>query len=357
MFSIIDYDFDLPETLIAQKPAEQRDRSKLLLLHRETGKLSHYEFHELYDFLSPSDILVVNNTEVIPGRLMGNKETGGKAEVLILDYAGGCKKKKDNGEFICECLVNASKRPKLGASIFFDHELRAEVLNFRDGIYTVKFSCTGDLESHIYRIGKVPLPPYISRDKDDTPWDDRKSYQTVYASQKGAIAAPTAGLHFSEEILEKLKLKGVKIIEITLHVGYGTFLPVRVTDIRGHKMHSERYSISKAAAETINQAKKAGQRIIAVGTTCVRALEYASEHASDKNGNVASGTGDCDLFIYPGYRFKVVDGMITNFHMPKSTLFMLVSAFAGREKVLNAYKEAINKRYRFYSYGDAMFIA
>ena len=231
--------------------------------------------------------------------------------------------------------------------------MKAEVVDWQDGIYTVKFSYKGDFENHLYKIGNMPLPPYIKRDMNDNVCNDRISYQTVFALQKGAVAAPTAGLHFSEKLLEKLAKKGVRIVAITLHVGYGTFLPVRVSDIRGHKIHSERYFISKETADVINRAKTKGSRIVAVGTTCVRTLEYAS----DNNGNVIYGSGNCDLFIYPGHRFKVIDAMITNFHLPKSTLLMLVSAFAGREKVLNAYQAAINKGYRFFSYGDAMIIA
>ena len=352
MFSITDYNYDLPKELIAQKPIEERDQSKLIFLHRKTGRLSHHKFYEICDFLSPSDMLVVNNTEVVPGRLIGKKDTGGKAEVLILDYSK-VYDKKENNTFVYECLIKASKRPQKGTSIFFDQGLKAEVINFTNGIYSVKFTCRGDFEGFLYRIGKVPLPPYIKRDKDDIACDDRKSYQTIYASQKGAIAAPTAGLHFTEKLIEKLKLKNIKIVEITLHVGYGTFLPVRVSDIRNHIIHSEWCTVPEKSAEIINNAKANGKRIIAVGTTCVRSLEYLS----DTNGNILNKSENCDLFIYPGYRFKVIDAMITNFHLPKSTLLMLVSAFAGRENILKAYREAIKKKYRFYSYGDAMFIA
>jgi len=352
VFSLKDYNYDLSDELIAQKPVDQRDHSRLLFLHRETDALSHHRFYELLDLLFPSDLLVVNNTEVIPGRLIGNKDTGGKTEVLILNYTDDFSKKKDHVTFTSKCIIKASKRPKNGSLIFFDKGLQAEVLHFRDGIYEVRFSYNDNFESLLYSIGKVPLPPYIKRGSDNNICNDRTSYQTVYASQRGAVAAPTAGLHFSEELIEKLKSKGVKIVEVTLHVGYGSFLPVRVSDIRNHSMHSERFSISKDVADTINRTKEENNRIIAVGTTCVRTLEYAS----DISGKVSSGTGNCDLFIYPGYRFKVIDAMITNFHLPKSTLLMLVSAFAGRNKILEAYKEAINKGYRFYSYGDAMFI-
>lgn len=352
MFSIDDYTYDLSHELIAQKPEDHRDHSRLLFLHRETGELSHYRFYELLDLLRPSDLLIVNNTEVIPGRLIGNKDTGGKTEVLILNYTDNFGKKKGHVTFTSRCMIKASKRPQNGSLIFFDQGLQAEVLHFEDGIYEVRFSCNGNFKDLIYRIGKVPLPPYIKRLPRDQTCNDKTSYQTVYASRKGAIAAPTAGLHFSKMLLEKLQSKGVMIVEITLHVSYGSFLPVKVSDIRNHSMHSEQFSISKEAADTINQAKEENSRIIAVGTTCVRTLEYAS----DINGKVSPGSGKCDLFIYPGYEFKVIDAMITNFHLPKSTLLMLVSAFAGRERILKAYEEAINKRYRFYSYGDAMYI-
>ena len=350
MFSLNDYDYDLPEERIAQSPVKGRDQSKLLFMDRTTGEIAHHKFLDIYDLLSPSDVLVINNTEVIPARLLGQKETGGKAEVLILDYPGDKKSRIDNGEYVCRCLIKSSKRPKNGTTLIFDQQLKANVVNFKGGVYVVKFSYKGNFEQIIDRIGHVPLPPYIKR-KDDK--NDRTFYQTVYASQKGAVAAPTAGLHFSLSLMKKLKEKGVKIVALTLHVGYGTFLPVRVSDIRDHRIHSEWYSISKETADMINESKKTGHRIVAVGTTAVRTLEYAGK----ENGIVAKGEGSCNLFIYPGYRFKTVDAMLTNFHLPKSTLLMLVSAFSTREKVLNAYKAAIEKQYRFFSYGDAMLIA
>lgn len=346
MFSLTDYKYDLPEELIAQEPVSQRDQSRLLCLNRSTGELSHNKFCDLSDYLSPSDVLVINNTEVIPGRLMGKKDTGGKAELLILDYASGPEPDRE-----MKCLIKSSKRPKPGTSLFFDQGLKAEVTGFQNGIHTVKFSCSGDFDSLLYQIGKMPLPPYIKRDTDP-PCDDKTAYQTVYASEKGAIAAPTAGLHFSEDILGKIRAKGVRIVEITLHVGYGTFLPVRVSDIRDHQMHSEWYSVPERSAKTINHAKADSHRVIAVGTTCVRTLEYAS----DESGHLNPGPGNCNLFIYPGYRFKMADAMITNFHLPESTLLMLVSAFAGREKILKAYETAVREKYRFFSYGDAMFM-
>lgn len=353
MFSLSDYDYELPEESIAQIPASRRDRSRLLLLDKNTGKTSHREFFDICDFISPKDILVINNTKVIPGRLFGKKDTGGKAEVLILDFAGGVREEADKGAFTCECLVKTSKPPRPGSLIFFDRELKAEVINAKEGICLMKFFCSGAFEDIINEIGHVPLPPYIKRDNgENESWDDKKSYQTVYAAYNGAVAAPTAGLHFSKELLEKIKSKGVAIAEITLHVGYGAFLPVRVPDIREHKIPSERFEISGDTADAINKTRSEGGRVVAVGTTCVRTLEYSS----DSEGKVIAGSGKCDLFIYPGYRFKVVDAMITNFHLPESTLLMLVSAFAGRERVLSAYREAIYKGYRFYSYGDAMLI-
>ena len=349
MYSLNDYDYHLPEERIAQKPAARRDRSKLLVMDRKTGKITHFRFCDIYDLLEPSDVLVVNDTKVVPARLLGQKKTGGKAEILILDFPGTTKNQTDVGECVCRCLIKTRKQPEDGAVLFFDHCLEATIINFEDGIYTVRFSYQGKFEHILKRIGHVPLPPYIRRDDDKK---DRTSYQTVYAAAKGAVAAPTAGLHFSVGLLEKLKNKGVKIIAITLHVGYGTFSPVRVPDIRGHRMHSEWYSISKDIAHKINASKKAGHRIVAVGTTVVRTLE----HAVDENKMIVAGNGNCNLFIYPGYRFHIVDAMLTNFHLPKSTLLMLVSAFSTRENVLKAYQKAIEQQYRFYSYGDAMLI-
>ena len=349
MYLLEDYNYNLPEALIAQNPVAQRDRSRLLFVDRKTRMLGHRRFFDICDLLTPSDVLVVNNTAVIPARLVGQKETGGRAEVLVLGYPDGGKDRMDTGEFICRCMIKTSKRPKDGATLFFDQGLTAEIIDFKDGIYRVKFLYNGRFETLLDRIGRIPLPPYIKRSDSK---DDRTFYQTVYASQKGAVAAPTAGLHFSESLLEKLRKKGVKIVAITLHVSYGTFLPVRVSDIRDHRIHSEWYFIGKQTADVINREKAKGNRIVAVGTTCVRTLEYAS----NQSGVVAHGSGNCDLFIYPGYGFNVVDAMITNFHLPKSTLLMLVSAFAGRETVLKAYEAAIRERYRFFSYGDAMLI-
>lgn len=352
MYALSDYDYDLPETFIAQHPQKPRDHSRLLLLDRKKGQISHHTFYEIYDLLDDSDVLVVNNTKVIPARLVGKKETGGKAEVLILNNAGWPQSKIGESGVVCDCLVRASKKPKTGTRILFDQGLKGEIIECRNDIFRLRFTCRGDFENILYQIGKVPLPPYIKRPVGKITVNDRISYQTAYASEKGAIAAPTAGLHFTDALFDKMETKGVKIAAVTLHVGYGTFLPIRSKDIRQHRIHAEWFSISQTAADLINQSKKNGNRIIAVGTTCVRALESVS----DDQGAVVAGSGCCDLFIFPGYQFKVIDAMLTNFHLPKSTLIMLVSAFAGRENILNAYREAIEKKYRFYSYGDAMMI-
>ena len=353
MYSLSDYHYNLPPDLIAQKPAEQRDSSNLLQLNRQTGALSHHYFKEIGAFFKPGDVLVVNDTAVIPGRLKGKKTTGGKVEVLICDYAESVKSGDQFGNFVCKCLLKASKRPGPGTWLYFSNGLRAKVLDACNGSHHLKFYVNGDFETLLDKIGQVPLPPYIKRYHSEVPpCDDKASYQTVYAGPRGAIAAPTAGLHFTEELLDKLSADGVKIVPLTLHVGYGTFLPVRVADIRRHHMHAEPFTICTKTAETINNAKKAGKRVVAVGTTCVRTLEYSA----NSDGYVSAGSGNCDLFIIPGHLFKVVDAMITNFHLPQSTLLMLVSAFAGREKVLNAYQEAIRRNYRFYSYGDSMLI-
>ena len=353
MYALSDYDYELPAELIAQKPADRRDQSGLLVLDRNTGNLSHHRFHALDNFLSPGDVLVVNNTAVIPARLVGRKDSGGKVEVLICSLNGTCRPETINEDRIYECLVKAAKPSKPGSMFYFDAGLSAKVIERRNGTYLIRFYTDGDFEKLLDRIGQMPLPPYIRRSSEqEAPCDDRAAYQTVYASKKGAIAAPTAGLHFTPDLLEKLKTKGIAIVSLTLHVGYGTFLPVRSQDIRSHHMHSEAYSIPGQTAEIINSARNAGCRVVAVGTTCVRTLEYASAGG----GSVRAGNGCCDLFIIPGYEFKAVDAIITNFHLPQSTLLMLVSAFAGREIVLNAYKEAIKKKYRFYSYGDAMLI-
>ena len=348
MYTLDDYDYPLPEALIAQVPSARRDGSRLLHLKREDGALTHRRFPDIVDLLNPSDVLVVNDTRVVPGRLHGHKETGGKAELLILDY--GEQQGEEKRSY--HCLIKASKQAASGTRIFFEGGLVAEILGFVDGIYTVRFSGPVPLDDAIARIGRMPLPPYIKRDAAQADPDDRTRYQTVYAREQGAIAAPTAGLHFTDDILARIREKRVTVATVTLHVGYGTFVPVRVDDIREHRMHEEWFSIPETTARIVNQAKAEGRRVVAVGTTSVRSLEYAAR----ENGLVSPGSGRCDLFIYPGYAFKMVDAMLTNFHLPRSTLLMLVSAFAGRETMLRAYAEAVREGYRFFSYGDAMLI-
>lgn len=351
MFLLTDYDYELPEELIAQTPLSTRDSSRLMVVNRRSQTLSHYRFQDLADFLYPGDVLVLNNTRVIPGRLFGRKASGGKIEVLILNYAEAVSRRQAGKSVECRCLIRASKGPKVGMRLNFEAELEAEVIDRSEGTYLLRFFCDNAFETILDRIGKIPLPPYIKREEAPD-GSDRKTYQTVYAKHKGAIAAPTAGLHFTANLLETLRRQGVRIATITLHVGYGTFLPVRVDDIRTHRMHAETYTITPDTVDIINRAKAEGHRVIAVGTTSVRTLEYAA----DESGTLTSGSAACDLYIYPGYRFKVVDALITNFHLPKSTLLMLVSAFAGRETILDAYAQAIKNRYRFFSYGDAMLI-
>jgi S-adenosylmethionine:tRNA ribosyltransferase-isomerase len=354
MFAISDYDYRLPKNLIAQTPAGRRDQSRLLYLDRAAEKLSHHRFSNLPELLQPSDLLVINDTQVIPARLFGKKETGGRVEVLIIDYASAPQRQKSGHPHACECLIRASKAPKPGTRIDFGPDLKAVVKTAYERTFLVEFTCARPFEELIEQIGVMPLPPYIKRrhPSERAPMD-KISYQTVYAANKGAVAAPTAGLHFSEELLQRLRHKGIEIVAITLHVGYGTFMPVRVADIRKHKIHAEAYRISASAAQTINAARAEGRRIVTVGTTTVRTLEYAT----GSDGTVTPGTGICDLFIYPGYQFKITNAMITNFHLPKSTLLMLVAAFAGLDRIREAYAVAIEEGYRFYSYGDAMLIA
>jgi len=350
MCSLDDYNYDLPEERIAQRPVSPRDQSRLLVLDKTTGRIGHHRFDGIGDFLRPGDLLIVNDTEVVPARLFGTKETGGRVEVLILDFSEAMDRKQSIHSFETDCLVRASKSPKPGSRLVFDPELEAEVLDKRNGVLRLRFQCRKNFSDILSRIGHMPLPPYVKRRDDD---DDKTTYQTVYASIKGAVAAPTAGLHFTDTLLDELKQRGVQTARITLHVGYGTFLPVKTPDIRQHEMYSEWFHIPKNTASRIARAKQDGGRVVAIGTTSVRTVEYAAS----PDGTIRSGSGRSDLFIYPGYRFKLVDGLVTNFHLPKSTLIMLVAAFAGREQVLHAYREAVAKGYRFYSYGDAMLIA
>ncbi|MGE4273469.1 MAG: tRNA preQ1(34) S-adenosylmethionine ribosyltransferase-isomerase QueA [Desulfitobacterium sp.] len=336
-----DFDFDLPEELIAQHPLEPRDASRLMMVNRSSGRIEHHVFHELPDLLRAGDVLVVNNTKVIPARLIGEKEdTQAKIECLLLT-----RREKD----VWETLIKPGKRLKIGQTVVFGNGLlRGKLLEILpDGNRVMQFSYEGVFEAVLDELGNMPLPPYITEQLED-----KDRYQTVYAKESGSAAAPTAGLHFTPRLMEQLRAQGVEIVEILLHVGLGTFRPVKVDVIEEHEMHSEYYRVSQEAAERINQAKAQGRRVIAVGTTASRTLESAAQ----ENGQIAAQEGWTDIFIYPGYRFKVLDGLITNFHFPKSTLIMLVSALAGRERILEAYHLAIQERYRFYSFGDAMLI-
>ncbi len=336
-----DFSFDLPEELIAQDPLADRSASRLLLLDKHTGQTKHEVFKNIGNYLNPGDCLVLNNTRVLPARLHGARQgTGAAVEVLLL--------KRRDGD-IWETLVKPGKKAKPGVSLTFgDGLLTGEVLSIvEEGNRLVRFSYEGIFEQVLDRLGEMPLPPYITHKLQD-----QNRYQTVYARYDGSAAAPTAGLHFTEELLHSLERKGVKLAYVTLHVGLGTFRPVKTKNILEHHMHSEYYQITAQAAEAINQAKKNGNRVICVGTTSCRTLESAA----DENGMLKESCGNTDIFIYPGYQFKVLDGLITNFHLPESTLVMLVSALAGREHVLGAYREAIEERYRFFSFGDAMLI-
>lgn len=336
-----DFYFDLPEELIAQDPLEDRSSSRLLVLDKETGETSHHIFKEVINFLNPGDCLVLNNTKVIPARLIGHKEdTGAAIEVLLL-------KRKEND--IWETLVKPGKKCKPGTKIVFGEGLlHATVLEtVEDGNRLIRFSYEGIFEEILDRLGEMPLPPYITHKLQD-----KNRYQTVYAKYEGSAAAPTAGLHFTKELLRQIEEKGIDIAYVTLHVGLGTFRPVKVDNILEHHMHSEFYQVTKEAADKINKAKREGHRVICVGTTSCRTVESAA----DENGMVKEGCDNTEIFIYPGYKFKVLDALITNFHLPESTLVMLVSALAGREHILNAYEEAIREKYRFFSFGDAMLI-
>ncbi len=346
-FDITDYDYYLPADRIAQAPVSPRDASRLLCLERATGRISHRPFRELDRILGPGDLLVRNDTRVVPARLVGSKATGGRVEALLLDYPGN----QEAGATACRCLLKAAKQVKPGTVLTFEDTLAAEVTGFADGLYTMRLD-TENLGAVLEAVGRVPLPPYIEKNRRTVDCDDQTCYQTVYAREKGAVAAPTAGLHFTGAVLEKLEQAGVKTTAITLHVGHGTFLPVRVTDIREHHMHAERFTVPETTAEAVNQARESGGRVVAVGTTVVRVLEYLA----DDSGRIASGAGECDLFIYPGHQFRAVDALLTNFHLPRSTLLMLVAAFAERKRILAAYQEAMAQGYRFYSYGDAMLI-
>lgn len=334
-----DFDYDLPKELIAQHPQDKRDESRLLVLHKNTGEIEHKHFYDIIDYLHPGDVLVRNNSRVIPARLFGEKEgTGAKVEVLIL---------KMNGE-TCECLCGNAKVIKVSTVIKFSDKLKATCLERKEeGIRIMKFECDGIFLEVLNEIGLMPLPPYIHEKLKDN-----NRYQNVYAKPLGSAACPTAGLHFTDELIEKIKAKGVEILDVTLHVGLGTFKPVKEDNIEDHNMHSEYYSMDAYTAERLNLAKKEGRRIIAIGTTSTRTLETIM----NKYGTFKECSGDTNIFIYPPYTFKAIDCQITNFHLPKSTLIMMIAAFTSKDMILNAYKVAVKEKYRFFSFGDSMFI-
>ena len=335
-----DFDYILPENLIAQTPVYPRDTSRLLVYNRENDKIEHKHFYDIIDYLKEGDVLVRNNTKVLPARMFAYTEHGGKVEILLL-------KRFNLNEW--EVLVKPGKKARIGAKLTISDELSLEILSTieESGSRRVRFFYNGVFEDVISRVGEMPLPPYITEKLKD-----QNRYQTVYAKVDGSAAAPTAGLHFTDELIEKIKAKGVEIVDVLLHVGLGTFRPVKTDDILSHHMHSEYYEISEESAERINKAKKEGRRIIAVGTTSVRTLESAS----DENGFVKATKDNTEIFIYPPYKFKCVDSLITNFHLPKSTLLMLVSALSTREKMLEIYNTAVSEKYRFFSFGDACLI-
>jgi S-adenosylmethionine:tRNA ribosyltransferase-isomerase len=345
------FDFMLPPHLIAQDPCTQRDHSRLLVLDRKTGNRGHHIFNRITDYLNPGDVLVINNTKVVPARLEGKKKSGGRVECLVLNYPvdpifGACT---------TSCLLKARRKMHPGERLNFGPGLEGEILPpSPNGTALVRFVFEGSFDSALKRFGSVPLPPYIKRNGLDSGRQEKdlERYQTVYALYPGAIAAPTAGLHFSLELMTALQEKGIFFAPITLHVGYGTFAPIKTENIAEHKMHTEAFQITAQAAEMIEKQKSRGKRIIAVGTTSARVLEYQAV----KHGCIESEEGECDFFIRPGYSFQMIDGLITNFHLPRTTLLLLVSAFAGREKIFQAYQEAVELGYRFYSYGDAMLI-
>lgn len=334
-----DFRFDLPEELIAQYPSSERTASRLLALDGNSGRVQDLQFTDLLSLLKPDDLLVFNNTRVMPARLLGQKETGGKVEVLV-------ERVLDHQRVLAH--VRSSKSPGVGRKLLLEQQVEAEVVARHEALFELSFPNTDSVVEMLETVGRMPLPPYIEREVDRA---DLERYQTVYAQHTGAVAAPTAGLHFDKAMLQKISDAGIETAELTLHVGAGTFQPVRVDDIRSHQMHSEVIEVSQQVCDQVTATRQRGGRVIAVGTTSVRALESASQ-----NGEIEAYQGETDIFIYPGYQFRSVDAMVTNFHLSESTLLMLVSAFAGREHILNAYQHAIEQRYRFFSYGDAMFM-
>ena len=340
--NVSDFDYELPEELIAQKPSEKRDESRLLVVNRKTGKIQHEHFYDIVKYLRSTDCLVLNDSKVLPARMYGIKAgTGAKIEFLLI--------KRIRGD-IWETMVRPGKRLKPGDRVDFADDFSARMLEIGEGgTRIVEFEYEGIFMERLEETGTMPLPPYIERPAET---EDKDRYQTVYAHEEGSVAAPTAGLHFTEELLDRIRAKGVKTAYVTLHVGIGTFRPVKAEKVEDHEMHFEEYEISEQAANIINETKQSGGRIIAVGTTSTRTCESAA----DENGCIRAGSGSTGIFIYPGYKFKVIDSLITNFHLPKSTLMMLISALYDREKILEVYQEAIREKYRFFSYGDAMFI-
>lgn len=335
---VTDFDYDLPQELIAQHPMEPRDHSRLLVVDKKTGEIEHKHFYDLVNYLKPGDVLVFNDTRVIPARLHGTKDTGAHVEVFLLT-------RRDANDW--EVLVRPGKKLQVGAKIHFSDELSCEVIEHTDfGGRVVRFKYDGIFEEILDRLGETPLPPYIT-----APLEDKERYQTVYNRERGSAAAPTAGLHFTKELLQKIKDIGCEEVFVTLHVGLGTFRPVSEAKIEDHKMHKEFYTVSQEAADAVNKAKAEGRRIIAVGTTAVRTLE-----AAGADGQLHAGSSWTNIFIYPGYKFRLVDDLVTNFHLPQSTLLMLVSTLSTREIMLQTYKKAVEEKYRFFSFGDAMFI-
>ena len=335
-----DFNYDLPKELIAQIPIEKRDMSRLMVLDKSTGKIEHKVFHDIIDYLDKGDTLVLNDTKVIPARIFGHRENKEESiEVLLV---------KDYGNDTWEVLAKPGKKLKIDAEIIFSDNLKARVIDIlEEGERVIKFEYNGIFNELLDEIGIMPLPPYITEKLED-----KDRYQTVYSKIRGSAAAPTAGLHFTKELLKKIEEKGINIVYVTLHVGIGTFRPVKVDDILEHKMHSEYYEVSENAAKVINETKKRGNKVVCVGTTSCRTLESASS----EDGMVRAEKKETSIFIYPGYKFKVVTNLITNFHLPESTLIMLVSALAGKDNIMNAYNEAVKERYRFFSFGDAMYI-
>lgn len=343
--NINEFDYHLPQELIAQKPADKRDSSRLMVVHRDSGTVEHRHFYDILEYLRPGDCLVLNNSKVLPARLFGEKEqTGAKVEFLLI--------KRVEGD-VWETMVRPGKRLKPGDTVVFSPDFKADIVDYgKDGTRLAKFRYDGIFMERLEELGKMPLPPYIERESDE---EDAERYQTVYCKEEGSVAAPTAGLHFTEELLKQAEEKGVEIAYVTLHVGIGTFRPVKCENIEDHQMHFEEYEITQENADKINRVKQRGGRIISVGTTSTRTLESAAV-LRDGSYEAAAGSGSTGIFIYPGYSFKLIDCLITNFHLPKSTLLMLISALYDREKILEIYKTAVEEKYRFFSYGDAMFI-